>query len=196
MAQFTCPQCNTLMEVASDVFGAMIACPHCGQQLRLPDPPASAAPTRPLTMSRIIDRRFQPSNSLWDLFDLKFEKYVTPLIIRVTWMIVLLIAGLWIVTILGMLVLALLPEMDLPKSNSIRRGPEVEFTTPAAFSESPMPSTVAWLTNRLLVVLAALTSIVGVGLMVLWIRVSLETVIVIFNIAKTLTSMDGKLTRE
>lgn len=83
--------------------------------------PQSAAPThapprptpRRSTFSAAVDRRFKPATSLLDIFDWKFEKYLTPWIVRATWILCVGICALWIILGLIAIFMVWLPEMEV-----------------------------------------------------------------------------------
>ena len=132
-----------------------------------------------------VRQRFRPSTSWLDLFDWKFEKYLTPWIVRATWVVCVALAALWLSLIVFATVWAMVPDIE---SNSSER-PNVPFEGP----EFRAPTLPRWLTARVASVLGGITLACSVILGVLWLRVLLETVIVLFNIATTLTSIDQKI---
>ncbi|WP_254510883.1 DUF4282 domain-containing protein [Anatilimnocola floriformis] len=137
-------------------------------------------------------RPFLESTSPLDLFDWKFEKYLTPWIVRFTWLAVLSIAGigcmLWTINF----VLSLEPErpgsqsvvgMD-PFQRSIYQPPR------SSTKQSMIDPRVMSLVYRVIMLLISFTFTV---LWLLWIRVLLECAIVVFNIARSLSSIDEKI---
>ena len=58
--------------------------------------------------------------------------------------------------------------------------------------EYRMPELPNWFTRRFFSVVGAIFSIFGILLTLLWVRVLLETAIVIFNIATSVSSIDQK----
>lgn len=189
MTNYPCPRCGTILQLTPDMSGATVACPNCAQQLLVPAmPPAMRGVS--IQPARTSDRQFKQAASLLDVFDLKFEKYVTPLIIRVTWAIVLAFAVLWIVVVVAGSIMSLMPETDT-ESSRVRTTIELPESLKSVQRSADDSVERGW--ARAYNVLLALTQIAFIGLAVLWVRVSLETVIVVFNIAKTLTSMDNKL---
>jgi hypothetical protein len=140
-------------------------------------PATSAAPARRAT-SRT---RLQPATSFLDIFDWKFEKYLTPWVIRATWIICLILAAAMLVMSSVETFRDSLPER--PATNGI--GGRVEFRLP----EEP-PS------DRALTLLAGLAKVLAVIIAVLWVRVVMETTIVLFNIATTLTTIDRRIETE
>jgi hypothetical protein len=135
-------------------------------------------------------RTFQESKSPLDLFDWKFEKYLTPWIVRFTWLAVLVIAGLWLTFVTISLLLSFLPDVSTPTS---------DFDPSSPFSVSPRSprfetslSDSPWLWNLVFRIVGGLTILFATLIWLLWIRVLLESAIVIFNIAKSLASIDEK----
>ena len=65
---------------------------------------------RELPMVKIEkDYRFEGPDgpvSLLDLFDLSFKRYVTPLIVKITWVLTLTLAGLWLTVTVVLMCLA------------------------------------------------------------------------------------------
>jgi hypothetical protein len=129
--------------------------------------------------------------TLFDLFDLSFNRYVTPLIVKITWVLALVLSGVWLALVILAFGMSMLPELpDAPSSAPrFRPQPHREFTTPfdSAFENARSQTFL-----QILRVVAFLTQIVAVSLFLLWMRVALESVIVIFNIAASLRSIDKK----
>jgi len=180
------------------------------------------------------------STSWLDLFDLKFEKYLTPWIVRLTWTVALVLATLWFGVVMFSVVGMLMPPgeasdtsgapMDTGLGNSELPDTAINMLMPSAevsdtssvpvdttlgnsgLSDTAIPEFVPSAEQSssrprvrtefrapdlndkpVLAVVVALTTMVGIIVCLLWIRVLLETVIVIFNIATTLKDMEGKL---
>jgi len=137
-------------------------------------------------------RRFTPAQSWTDIFDWKFEKYLTPWIVRITWITCLVLSAVSLLFVGGGLLMALAPEVD--HSNTSRS--TVEFRLPieesggAAKSGRTVPF---WMMRRVWAVFGAVFSTVMLILCLLWIRVILECVIVVFNISATLKEMNQRL---
>lgn len=134
---------------------------------------------------RMIANRFQTASGLLDIFDWKFEKYVTPIIVRFTWVVCVLLAALVIVLILLVLVLVLAPELPV---QGVADTPS-NFNRPSEYRFVQMPT---WFTRRVFAIGWAVGSAVGIALSLLWTRALLETLIVVFNIASSLSSIDRK----
>lgn len=151
--------------------------------------PAPSGPVAPIEWPQIVStavkRRFQPSNSWLDVFDWKFEKYLTPWIVRLTWVLALVLAAISIILTARAVFVGSVSDL-LPKQRASpppRIEQKWEFQVPEKVSEPPM------VFYRVLgFVLGVVVTIVGL----LWLRVILETVIVLFNIARSLASIDRK----
>jgi hypothetical protein len=124
-----------------------------------------------------------------DIFDWRFEKYLTPWIVRLNWIMALVLASMWIVFITGSTIWSMMPDNN-PSASMAR--PRVS----SPFSVQPPPSNTgrlpAWLVVNAIKVGTAATMIAGAIYMLLTLRLSLEFAIVIFNIAKTVESIDEK----
>lgn len=133
----------------------------------------------------IVANRFQNATGILDIFDWKFEKYVTPIIVRITWVICVVLAALAVVLVIIGLIFQMLPEIQISESGSGAPDgrPTIEYRTP----EVPF-----WLQKRIWAISQAVGSLFGIVIFILWTRVLSETVIVIFNIATSLSSIDQK----
>ncbi len=213
-----CPRCTEVMPFIPDLAGKTVRCPNCNARITMAHPlaassvplppavPAMPAMERESTSDRSTGQRASsrsrpssrrrsprlstPSTSLLDLFDFKFEKYLTPWIIRITWGLVLGCAAMWIMAIGLGIVATWMPEStqarERPEARERPNATRLEFIAPNA--EAPI-----WLRKRLITTVAGITGCIAVIIAVLWIRVSLETVIVVFNMAKSLASIDETL---
>jgi hypothetical protein len=209
------------MPVIPDLAGQRVACPECGGRFVMagaplqpieppriePAPVSSEQPertssTRGATLSsfrtfsqQVVRRRFVESKSFWDILDFKFEKYLTPWIVRVSWATALVVALMWLVVLTFGLLMSIIPtpETDTRNGSSPRTAPQ-EYDRSARpgwhFDLSPVREYSA---KTALAIVAYLTAIIGCVVSLLWIRVVLECVIVIFNIAQTLTSIDASI---
>lgn len=214
-----CRNCGSQWTLPPQVTG-QIPCPKCGQSLlasstaavvtppppppRQPPPPqtppATPSPgTNPVPQSVNLNlrgkyraaalRTFQESNSPLDLFDWKFEKYLTPWIVRITWIAVLLMTALWLFFLMVSFTLSFLPEIAAST-------PPNAFGTSPRLSPTPRMETAyfgsprVWLMVGRIIALA--TSLVTTIIGLLWLRVALESAIVLFHIAKSLASINEK----
>jgi len=125
---------------------------------------------------------------------------VTPLIVKLTWVLALTLATIWLVIIVFALIASSLPIAD-----------EAKPASPAPRSARPQPSRTEsqWefrppeIAERVgdasfaavLHVVILITQVIGVILFLLWVRVGLEAVIVVFHMAASLRSIDDKTPR-
>jgi hypothetical protein len=162
------------------------------QVAALPDTVAvttrEAAPQ--VSASRRISRHSRRSTtptSIIDFFDWKFEKYLTPWIVRATWVIALFTSALWALV----MALAFLggTAVSDDTSDDTRRTSARRLST-----STPIPISLGG--NRAaqaVRTVAFVTLFIGVIVGLLWTRVVLELAIVAFNIANSLVSIDDKL---
>jgi hypothetical protein len=155
-----------------------------------------------------VRRPFQDeATSLLDLFDLSFTRYVTPLIVKITWVLALLLAAVWLVAIIVTLVADLIPKREVAQPVEAQPGrPRIEFRAPdfgAPDRGAPDRGAPDFgdrgesaVSDAALRVILLITQIVAVILFLLWVRVALEAVIVIFHIAASVRSIDEKTPRE
>ncbi len=139
----------------------------------------------PLSFSSTAAARFKPANSVCDIFfDFRFERYVTPHIIRLTWVVALILgiicAGIYSYSALSVW----LPESGRHPEAKQRMRVQVEIIDDIL--PSPRNSQKIWTS------FASLLSVMFVAIGLLWIRVWLEMMIVIFNIALSIASIDKK----
>jgi hypothetical protein len=136
-----------------------------------------------------------PSIGIAGFFDLTFERYITPWVVRVTWVSALVLSALWAVVLVTVLGASVLTEDADTQTSSQRPGAtHTEFRLPSVGSSTSSPSSSRVSAKGIAYKVASIASIVcGVILFLLWIRVALETIIVVFNIATTLTSIEGLL---
>ncbi len=142
---------------------------------------------RPLHERRGTERRARYSHaaqkpiSIWDFFDVRFQRYLTPVIIRIAWGLCLVLAFLG-VTLAGVLLLS--PKLPQSASSMARYLPRhTEFHSSGIERERTSDS----FGYRLFVWL----SFVVASAIFLWTaRIIFESIIVLFNIAKSLTSIE------
>mgnify|MGYP001162772643 CR=1 FL=1 len=207
MSVVACPHCQASIPHMPDLAGQQITCGQCKQNFEMPmgvgNTPIPTTPAAPVTPSaplptavqvaaavapsaptsnlnikpgqsnfrKALKQRFEPSDSIFDLFDWKFQKYVTPLIIRLTWKMVVafFLCGL-VYYLVGPEIWA---ELAAPRPTE-SLVPETEFRAPEWFF---------MLVKRFFQILAMI-------LPLLWIRVVLESMIVIFNIASGISEIE------
>lgn len=231
----SCPHCQTVVQHNPSMAGSVVRCPKCDGQFQVPstvsplvDPTRSRYGTADtaqrgshgtISNRRILRRRQQATGRVrWlGFLDLQFEKYLTPMIVRATWCVVLILAATNIPVVLYFV---LRPETS--NAGQINRQVSVQTPGTPSSTEPSQPRSsgesqdagrpnsgrevqdagweVGVSTGRIEGAmnvarkgLAMLSWIVGPILLILWVRVLLETVIVVFNIANTLTSIDDRL---
>lgn len=130
----------------------------------------------------------RPATSWLDIFDWKFEKYLTPWILRLVWICCLVGAGFWLLLLTLSTIGSFFP---MESSGSFRRA----SSSSVAGMLQAIPL-IRSLGPETLVNIAKFFGFVilltGATLFLLWIRVILESFIVIFNIATSLKSIDEK----
>jgi DNA-directed RNA polymerase subunit RPC12/RpoP len=222
MTQAICAACGLPLEITVEMVGQEMACPRCGARFVVPGvapgpapPPMirsepQSPPNAPVIRGRVERRPFEDqATSLLDLFDLSFTRYVTPIIVRITWVLALVLAAVWLLVVIVGLVISLVPEMSREaqsdgaataqseRTTSDRRpdngafefqsSPQFEFRRPS-IPERAEDSSFAVAMR----VVVFSTQLVAIILFLLWVRVALEAVIVIFHMAANLRSIDKK----
>lgn len=203
MALTLCAACKLPLDVTPDMAGEEMACPRCGARFRVPlaaPPPlpqaGAAMPSPTISASpRPLRRPFNDqATSLLDLFDLSFTRYVTPLIVKITWVLALTLGAAWLVIIVFGLIASSLPVAEQSEPSQADRPsrpqPQFEFRPPEIDERIGDASFAAAVRVVLLV-----TQVIGVILFLLWVRVGLEAVIVVFHMAASLRSIDDKTPR-
>lgn len=166
-------------------------------------PPSTPPQIRTTTsVRRVPPRGFQPASSWFDIFDWKFEKYLTPWVIRATWIICLGLFGLWTSLIVisvawDWVTLPVQESIEHTNGKSFGVDEFAEMTRPRSASRSgPRFVIPEWFSNRIVTTIAGLTAVFFAIVGILWIRVLLETSIVLFNMAANLASIDKHLERQ
>jgi hypothetical protein len=162
----------------------------------------AATQSAPVVRGRSVRRPFQDqATSLLDLFDLSFTRYVTPLIVKITWVLALALAAVWLLTVIVGLIISSLPEVEVsqrteqpaptlpsrPTRPAEPAQPHWEFGPPRIVERAGDASY-----DAALKVVIVITQVVAIVLFLLWVRVALEAVIVIFHMAASLRSIDDK----
>jgi hypothetical protein len=181
MADVACPQCGLPIVIVSSLTGKTVSCPQCQFHFIMPAEPEPQASVPVVSIYQTgATRKLKPATSLLDIFDFRFEKFVTPIIIRITWIMVVAAAVLFAIWGAYQLVASELPvEKVEPKSQyelRLPKGAEVSGGTARVVKKA----------------FAYGMSLILLALSLLWIRVSLEMTIVAFNIATSLQSIDRK----
>jgi hypothetical protein len=181
-----CPHCRGALQDDGTLAGQSLICPRCHGRFDVPGPPPQFTPPAS-AYSTAISRRFQQSTSPFDiLLDFRFEKYLTPLIIRATWIIALTASVIFV----GIQFVTMVMEAIPVQEQAEKVQPKIKFGQDPFDMDKPADR---FDTARLFGYFMA--KVVGVILVLLWLRVSLEAVIVVFNMAESLVSIDKK-TRE
>lgn len=218
MSQVNCPQCGRSVVFVAALSGQMVGCPGCNAHFVMKGPTESVEPPPMLRSSptaapgRTSSRSFRshvsgaglrPASSIFDVFDFTFEKYVTPLIIKITWSLAVLFSGLWLIAIVALCVITWIPSsqessqpatasppvLSPPRSRPPAREP---IARPRTTSPRPSFDWAAWIDRKAVATVAYIQIAVAIVLILLWTRVVLETVIVVFHIATSIRSLDSK----
>src|SRR5262245_5148287 len=105
MGVVNCPSCRQGIDLTGIAPGAACQCPQCGHFFNAPvaaSPPPLPAGSLP-PRSKLIHGvgGFKPATSIWDVFDWRFERYVTPIIIRLSWKLSVGFCLLMLLAIIG-----------------------------------------------------------------------------------------------
>ena len=196
MATTICPGCKVPLDIMPQMAGQQVACPRCRttfaapvpQMMAMPPAPPPPAPSytaaektaAPELMPLTSRTRPEQPATLWDIFDLSFSRYVTPLIVKITWVLTLFFTSAWLLIIFTVLLIDLMP--DTPVRSSPRPSMQFELADKIDY---------AWWRGLVRLIVLA-TQITGALLFVLGMRVVLESVMVVFNMAASLRSIDRK----
>jgi hypothetical protein len=218
---FNCPHCGAQLDAPADRAGRAATCPKCQGQFVVPgspppvpsdfidpigstksrgpaEPPNSSEPrttnspkisseprggsdpsgSRDLRggkMADVIANRFRPARSILDLFDFRFQFYVTPIIICVTWIVSLVIGALWMCVMLYLLI-----SSWLPSSNS-SHAPDPNEVIDMIVGKTKSAETIIEITQIVLLPVA-----------LMWVRVMLEQLVVLFEIMASFASRESK----
>jgi hypothetical protein len=137
-----------------------------------------------------VSRRFQPSTSILDLFDFKFQKYLTPWVVRYTWICVLSMAAFGTIGSVVAFAIELVPVSETRPAAEVRDG---HFPSRASEPRVEPSAVSVWTSKQVLKVVGLIFGFVMTALFVLWVRVVLECVIVIFDISQSLKTMETLL---
>lgn len=170
--RWTCPQCNHDYGVVSTE--GLTVCPACKESQQAPDIQPET-PSIPYVSVIAKSRRSSSSVSFSELLDLRFERYLTPWIVRLTWCIVIAIGCILIcATILENVYFAI-------NGHSLFYIPPRDGPRIAIGNDS--------IAKHALTMLKTIACVFGITLGVLYTRVLLEAVIVIFNIATSVSKI-------
>jgi hypothetical protein len=118
--------------------------------------------------------------TLLDVFDLTFARFVTPIIVKIIWVIMLVAAGLWL------LLLTFLLVAGLVGSSGIGMG---------SFGASPI-GVESRLVAALIQIVLYVVQVTATGAVLLFWRLMLESIMTLFNISNSLKSIDRKTRAE
>ena len=161
------------------------------------EPPVGGIPNfeprhSPATTSdaSVFWRKARGSNFSLALFDFKFEHYLTPWIIRFSWICVLCLAAVWILFLSYRFVSSSFSGSD-PVTPTLSTSPDAlnQMLEGLMSQQSPLGFFSSFGGRAIM----TLSGLVAILLTVLWTRVMLETLIVIFNISNTLKSIEQKV---
>jgi hypothetical protein len=191
MTPIPCPACGLALDFSHALPGQALACPRCHASFDNPGDASLAvavgAQTTPGSGAHARTRsEFLEGSSLLHLFDLSFKRFATPSIVRLTWFALLIVAAIWLLFVT--VTVASVALSDSPRASSAPGGLQ-RSQNPLEVSAAAM---IGRQTGRVFFSLVILTQIVLTGLSFLWIRVGLESAIVLFHIAGSLKSLDEK----
>ncbi|MGI9518460.1 MAG: DUF4282 domain-containing protein [Pirellulaceae bacterium] len=170
-----------------------------------PIPPASAPVKPEFEIESSTIRTSQPSSlRLASLLDVRFTHYLTPAIIRFTWVCVLIMSALWMLFLMIGFFASMLPSGAEPSTSASSIDLDAVMN-----GDGDLGSLTSLLGSSLtggqkeqtffqsvksfaFKLLAFLSLLVGLVLSVLWCRVMFETIIVVFDISNSLKSIDRK----
>ena len=124
----------------------------------------------------------------WDFFDLGFHHYLTPIIIKIIWALCLGLAALSLASAGLFAISSMIPESKAQSQSS-----NSQYDSQPTFRPPTHPSALEE-TSTLVVykVLGWIGLAIVTAITLLVIRVICESIIVLFNIAESLTSIDKK----
>lgn len=123
------------------------------------------------------------STSLMDLFDFRFRKLLTPKILKVTWLLVMILVPLCLLLLTFVYLYELIPPAWLDTGVADNAIPSVEQ------SKFEFPN---WAMRALILTMSYVAVVVVTVISVLWIRVALEAIVVLFGIASSVRTMDAQ----
>ncbi len=144
-------------------------------------PSAITKPTSPTTVPR-RDRKparieilenYDETTSFWELFDFGFQRYLTPHIVRISWFLILLAVAVWLLIVSYFYLSSVINRQPfaLPEIRDASVSPAMHNFPSSIGLPQFFYSSAIYLTTVLTCVVA-----------LIWIRVGLETIIMIFKI--------------
>jgi hypothetical protein len=196
-----CPHCQQAIDCSG--LSGVVECPLCRKRINcgpvratpevvasLPESahaqpnPLDFVTEAPIPSSRRFINKKNPS-TLWGFIDLGFQHYLTPVIIKIVWALSLGLAILGLAWAGLSVISTVVPESRQSRSS--------EWDSPSRSSPFSPPS--ASQQNATFVaheVVAWLALLVSTAICLLILRVICESIIVLFNIAESLSSIDKK----
>ncbi len=190
-----CPNCTKRYTIHPERVGKPVKCGQCNKEFlakrHTENPPQTEpemendSPSISINVPRETRSRKTDITSFAEfflgLFDWRFRRYLTPWIVRVTWIVFLLMTAMWLLILLIGFIVSITPV----DSTSIRPKP---VNNPFQQFKQPETSTGGTLQYVAMLISVAITTLLGV----LWVRVILELVIVRFNMAHSLETIEKK----
>ena len=177
-----CPHCGAPIQAQP---GELTQCAQCGKPCRVAEGQLPAAPPVSKRWRAGFGEGMRPATSWIDLFDFRIQRFLTPWILRATW-IATLVVGMILVCGIGYDILAHFFAGD-STSQQVKNDDDIAYlikaTTLSSGAKNTAPGTM---------IAFAISSVIACILTVLWVRVLLELVAVVFEIHKSLASIDRK----
>ena len=244
MRRIRCTNCNSRLKLPESFEGGQVKCPKCGTQLstsehlipsesRIADamepprsvtpesesnPAAEVTPDQDAVMVAAAVQQVQRASKRPPAFDFRFKRYWTPVIIRFSWYVVLILAALWIVflsvafvgawtsgsdaSMLDSFGLSDLSVSSLDLEGIMGGKADVDSLNEfldnvteqgsAGTSLKPKKTTYQSIMSFGFTTLGFLTTIATMILSVLFFRVFFESIIVLFDMSSTLKSIEEK----
>ena len=214
MLEFLCPHCEARLRCPERLSGKESTCRKCGQRFLVPDraapvddlapefravkpPPLekSSPPTPPAAAVSEAARSVGPQGTRralsWkNFFDWKFERYMTPWIIRFTWVLSVIWAACVIVLLAISMVSSAMPSREKPQTD-FRSQTDIDALM-RSLSQQEQSTGARWTWKLIGYGTAAVVSILSL----MGTRVVLECLIVVFKIADTAASIDRSLKQQ
>ncbi len=149
---------------------------------------------RPRSQTRFLST--EPSSWL-DIFEWRFERYLTPWIIRVTWLLILFSTGAWVLLSLAEAGYAVAVNRTVWEDLAGTQALKLQRDAPPKVDRQVIEFKPEQLgQKRIRAIGWALGSILGSAFALLYLRVLCEFLIVLFNIASRLQRMEQSMDRE
>ena len=175
-----------------------------------PPPPVEPNPTaggEGLGINVERRRRAEPKRSFFEnlllVFDWKFEHYLTPWIVRITWVLLLFMLALSVVSVVATSIADAIPKSDLklelpakekkPEHKAGRKPePKRDWNLAPENTSVSLQDILFGDRNSVAVgILRTFAAVFAAFWALLWTRVALELIIVVFNIAASLKRMES-----